>query len=347
YDADFLDYVAFLCSTGEVDPVACNTPAPAGFGVTPIDPSDLNLASIGIEALAGQQTVTREVTNIGPTGTYTVSVAAPAGISVSVNPSTLAVAKGQTATYTVTFTTQAGAVTDQWAFGSLTWADGAGHAVRSPLAVRPVALSAPDEFTGTGTSGSGSWEVTFGASGAFTADPLGLVPATTTAGTVVDDPANDINVALGTGDGITAHTIAVTEGTEHLRVSLFDESTDGADDLDLYLFGPDGSYVDGSGSATSAEQVDASKPAAGNWTVIVHGWQTDGADASYTLFSWQVPPAAAGNLGVTAPAVATVGQQGDIEIAWTDLTSGTRYMGAVRYTNGTSEIDRTLVTITA
>ena len=48
--------------------------------VEPIDPSDLNLASIGIGALAGvanDHTVT--VTNVGPAGTYTASVVAAAG----------------------------------------------------------------------------------------------------------------------------------------------------------------------------------------------------------------------------------------------------------------------------
>ena len=34
------------------------------------DPSDLNLATIGIAQLAGTQTVTRTVTNVGAAGTY-------------------------------------------------------------------------------------------------------------------------------------------------------------------------------------------------------------------------------------------------------------------------------------
>ena len=77
----------------------------------------------------------------------------------------------------------------------------------------------------------------------------------------------------------------------------------------------------------------------------MHGWQTDGADAAYTLSSWQVPPTSAGNLTVTAPATATLGQTGQVDIAWSGLTAAARYLGAVRYTNGTSEIGHTLVTI--
>jgi hypothetical protein len=62
YDAGFLDYLAFLCGVGAI----C-------VGVPPIDPSDLNLASIGIAELAGMQTVTRTVMNVGDDATYAVS----------------------------------------------------------------------------------------------------------------------------------------------------------------------------------------------------------------------------------------------------------------------------------
>ena len=347
YDATFLNYVAFLCGTGELAASTCTNAPPNGFGIQTIDPSDLNLPSIGIGSLAGVQTVSRTVKNVGAAGTYTVSVDAPAGVDVSVDPTTLVLGAGETASYTVTFTSTNAAVVDQWAFGSLTWADGAAHSVRSPIAVRPVALNAPDEFTGTGTSGADHWNVIFGYTGPFTADPAGLVPASTVNANVVDDPANDINVALGSGVGITEHTLAVPAGTMHLRASLFDGSTDGADDLDLYLFNPDGDLVAVSGTATSTEQVDAVNPAAGDWKVVVHGWQTDGPDSNYTLFSWALGSAPAGNLAVAAPASAVVGQTAQVDITWSGLTAGTRYLGAVRYTNGSSEIDRTVVAINA
>lgn len=345
YDTGLLDYAAFLCGAGALDVAACTTPPPVGFGVQPNDPSDLNLPSIGIDGLTGVQTVTREVTNAGSAGTYSVTGESPPGIDVAVSPSSLTLGAGETGTYEVTFTTTAGAVFDQWAFGSLTWSDAGGHAVLSPVAIRPVALAAPDAFTGTGTSGSASWEVTFGYTGPFAAEPLGLVPPSTEAGTVVDDPANDIDVALASGVGITEHLVPVAAGTEHLRVSLFDEFTDGEDDLDLYLFDPAGDFVDSSGDLTSAEQIDVARPVTGDWKVVVHGWQTDGPDAGYTLFTWRVPGTGAGNLAVTAPATAIAGQQGPIGISWTGLTAGTRYLGAVRYSDTSSEIDRTLVEI--
>ena len=72
---------------------------------------------------------------------------------------------------------------------------------------------------------------------------------------------------------------------------LFDDFTDGNDDLDLYVFGPLTAgfpNVGGSGSATSEEEVNLEGPTPGFYIVVVHGFETDGPDANYTLFSWLV-----------------------------------------------------------
>ena len=69
-------------------PASARRPAPlcAGVGYS-IDPSDFNVASIAIGDLAGVQTVTRKVTNVGAaTATYTASFTGMAGISVSRQP---------------------------------------------------------------------------------------------------------------------------------------------------------------------------------------------------------------------------------------------------------------------
>src|SRR5690606_16192242 len=113
-----------------------------------------------------------------------VTVEAPAGVDVVVSPETLDLAEGESAAYTVSFTTTPSATLDEFAAGSLTWTH-AHHEVRSPIVVRPVALAAPLEIF---TTGDTSYEVTFGSDGAFTASPAGLVAATETPGEVVDDP---------------------------------------------------------------------------------------------------------------------------------------------------------------
>lgn len=338
YDAGWEDYLGFLCGTGQLTASYCPEIA--------IDPSDLNYPSISIGELAGVQTVTRTVTNVGPSGTYSVSVEAPAGVDVTVSPETLDLDSGESATYEVTFTSTSAADLDEYAFGALTWSDGT-RSVRSPLVVKPVQLAAPAEVSGVGTEGTLSFDVTFGYDGEYSASPRGLFAATQTGGTVIDDPANDINTALSTGEGITVHEIDVPAGAAYARFSLFDEYTDGADDLDLYVFGPDGNYVGGSGSGTSAEQVDLESPAAGTYSVVVHGWQTDGPDAKYTLFSWSIPSMPdGGSLTVTdAPTSATLGATESIEVSWSGLAAGAKYLGAVSHSDGAQVIGLTLVSV--
>ena len=334
YDAGWNEWLAFLCGTGQLQASYC--PAIA------IDPSDLNQASIAIGGLAGVQTVTRTVTNVGPAATYAVTVAEPAGVDVVVSPETLDLGAGESAEYSVTFTSTPSATLDEFAQGSLTWTH-ADHVVRSPLVVRPVALAAPSEISATGDT---SYDVTFGFSGPFTALPAGLVAATETPGEVVDDPANDINTALGTGVGITVHEIDIPAGSSMARFSLFDDFTSGNDDLDLYVFDSGFGFVGGSGSGTSAEQVDVVNPAHTTYFVIVHGWQTDGgAPATYTLFSWGLG-GDEGNMVVTgAPAVGTIGETVSLGLEFSGLTAGSKYLGAVDYTLNGADAGRTIVRV--
>jgi len=152
---------------------------------------------------------------------------------------------------------------------------------------------------------------------------------------VVDDPANDINTALATGVGITVHFITVPDGTALTRFSLFDGYTDGNDDLDLYIFRPNGSFAGGSGSGTSAEEVNLLFPGPGDYIAVVHGWQTDGPDANYTLFSWSVSATPGGNLNVdSAPDNASIGGTGTVTTSWSGADPGTKHLGAISHSDG-------------
>lgn len=348
YEADFLDYLAFLCgSTNAVGPSTCG--ALAGLGYS-FDASDLNQPNIAVGSLAGFQTVERSVTATSA-GEYTVSVDAPTGIDVAVSPSTISLGEGETASYQVTFTSTTAASLGEFAFGSLTWSDGS-HSVRSALAVRPVQMAAPGEVFGTGQEGSASFDVTFGYTGTYTPEAHGLVAASRQDGNVVDDPANDINTALDTGVGITLHAVTVPSGTAVARFSLFDAFTDGNDDLDLYVFGPaaDGyPFVGGSGSPTAAEEVTLESPDPGDYLVVVHGWQTDGPDANYTLFNWNVPADPTmddGSLVIgSAPAAATLGADGTVVATWAGLAPDEKYLGAVSHADGGGVFEYTLVSV--
>ena len=336
YDAGFNDYRNFLKGQG-----LCNF----CFGATPataVDASNLNVASIAIGDLAGTQTVTRRVTNVGASGTYNVAVSAPAGTSVEVSPSTLTLATGASASYTVTIT-RTTAPFGTYTSGSLTWSDGT-HAVRSPIVVRPVGIAAPAAVSGASASGTFSFDARAGFTGTLSFSARGLQAAATIAGSVADDPTN--NFVVG-GPGITTHTVAIPAGTTYARFSLFDTDVDGAHDLDLYVY-KGTTLVGASGSGTSAEEVNLKDPAAGDYTVHVHGWQTaGGGTANYTLFTWKLGATGAGTyLTLPAPRAVTTGGLTSISVPWAVPAAG-KYLGILDYSDGSAVVGSTILRVNA
>ena len=323
YNAGWNDWLAFLCGStpGVVNPASCT--ALAGLGYS-FDRSDYNAASIAIGDLAGSQTVTRKVTNVGAsTATYTATVTGMAGMTTVVSPASLTLAAGQTKSYTVTFTTTTAAI-NAYVGGQLTWSDGT-HSVRSPLVIRPVALAAPAQVSGTGDPIS--YDVTFGYTGPFTATPRGLVPAAITPGTVSDDPT-DSTCSL-TSPNAQLLTVAIPAGTTYARFSLFDADVNAGSDIDLCVFRGT-TLVGSSGSGTSAEEVNLLDPTAADYTVVVQGWGIVGS-TPFKLHTWLLGSTAAGNMTVAAPAAAVTGAHGTIDLTFSGLAAGTKYLGSVVY----------------
>ena len=341
YDAGFADYLAFL----KGQRLCCATSA----SIPTLDASDLNQPSIAVGDLAGSQTMTRRVRNVGATAaTYTATVSAPAGFTVTVSPSSLALQPGETKSFQVTVLRTTGPL-NTYRSGALTWSDGT-HIARSPIVVRPVAIAAPAQVAGTGTSGATSFDIRTGYNGTLSYAKRGLVPAATASGTVTDDPTDDFDTTNpDANQGITTTDVTVPAGSSYARFSLFDEFTDGEDDLDLYVYrvNADSSktLVGLSGGGTSAEEVNLSNPAAATYKVYVHGWQTDGPDADYTLFSWVLGTADAGNMTVSGPAAATIGGTATVNLNWSGLAAGTRYLGQIAYQEGTTTHGTTVVRI--
>jgi subtilisin family serine protease len=345
YDAGFLDYLAFSCDNNVqlVSDADCDFLIGLGF---PTDGSGLNLASIAIAELIGTQTVTRHVTSVtAGTTTFTASHEAPAGIDVEVTPGMLVLEQGETGSYDVSFSVTDSATPGEWAFGSLTWDNDAGATpARSPIAVRPVQFSAPAEAGGTGTDGMLSFDVTFGYTGDYTANPSGLVPAIREAANVPDDPGNTFEFL---GPGTTLHLAEVAAGTEIARWALFNEFTDGNDDLDLFVFHCPGGLCSLVGQSTNVdanETVTLQSPATGLYAIFVHGFETDGPDANYTLFRWE-SGADAGNMTVSGPPSATLGATESITVDWSGLDAGQKYLGAVVHGDGTNTIGRTVISV--
>jgi hypothetical protein len=256
-----------------------------------------------------------------------------AGITVDVTPASLSLNPGQTGTFTVKFT-RTTATLNAYTGGQLTWSDGS-HKVRSPLVVRPVALAAPTQV-------SGSYGVTFGYTGAFSATARGLVAAATANGSVKQDPGGSFSRG---GPGTVSFTVNVPAGSTYARFSLFNATSTPGSDIDLYVYKGD-TQVGSSGGGTADEEVNLVNPS-GTYTVWVHGFAVPApaTAADFTLFSWVLGSAAAGNMIVTAPASATTGATDAINLTFSGLTAGTKYLGSVAYSGVTGLPSPTIVRV--
>ncbi len=336
YDTGLDGYTAFACAE-ELTGFATACPADTSSADSSPEGSDLNLPSIAIEDLAGSRTVTRTVTSVADkTRTFESQVRAPAGFRVEVTPATLTLDPGETAGFTVTITRTNRGV-GKWTPGSLTW-NSAGYRIVSPIVVRAVDMATPGETAATGARGSVPIPVTLGYEGLYDATAHALVPPVTEDGTVADDPTGDINTALTASAGVRVHSVSVPAGTVKARIALFDAAVDGEHDLDLYVFTPDGTFVGGSAGGTAEEHVDFVPGEWASYLVAVHGWQTDGASADYTLHSWMIPDGSDGSLAVdTGTKSLRPGDHVTTEATWKGLEPGIRYVGAVSHVRTVSE----------
>lgn len=344
YDANFDDYLGFLCAEGREafgDPeAACASLDAAGVPTTAMN---LNYPSIGMEAVPGVQTVTRTVTNVSAKKiSVRAKVKAPAGYSVKVSPSSLQVRPGKSASFKVTVR-NTGAKVGEWKFGSLTW-NGTGYEVRSPIAVKGVVIAAPASISGSGTSGTATIPVTVGQAGTYTATPHGLVGTTHNTDTVAQDPDQTFPSA-DDGAGVVRKTFQLS-GVDHARWKV---QLGSPYDLDIYLFGPDGTQVAASTNGGTDEQIDLDQPADGTYTMVVHGWAVGATPVEFDLQSWLVPKATGGSLTVTSgsPTNAAAGTQVPVGLSWSGLAAGDTWLGSVSHAIDGTRVASTTVEVTS
>jgi hypothetical protein len=347
YDAGFLEYLGFLCDAAPevfVDPEGfCDSLEAIGV---PTEAHNLNLPSIGVAKLVGAQTVIRTLTSVAKdksARTYNVSVDAPPGYEVTVEPSTISLKGGETATYQLTITNEDAPI-DEWRFGSLTWREKKGqHDVRSPIAVRGALFDAPAEVGGSGESGALTFDIKFGYNGSYSAAAHGLVPATVTSDNVPQDPDQNFDP----DDGFSNVHEFDLSGVAHFRIAMPPEAVaDPGIDIDIYVFDPDGDLVAASTSGGTDELIDISSPADGVWSVYVHGWQTVGPSSDYDMYSWIISATPGGNLSIdSAPTSATLGATEPIQVSWSGATAGQWHLGAVSHTGDVGLMGLTLVSV--
>ena len=313
---------------------------------------NLNLPSVSMSRLANAQTVTRRVTNVGDAaGAYAVEIAPPPGMSITVVPSSISLAPGESTTFDVTVTYQSGPL-DLWRFGSFTWRSES-HDVFSPVAVKPTSILAPAELTTFGGTGSLSFDVEFGYSGAYSPQVHGLNLPLVLNGFVDNDPTKTFT--FRSGNGVTQHVISVPANQLYARFSLFDALTDGDDDLDMYVYycGTTGAScikLGESGEPTSQERFDVYRPAEGLYAVLVHGFETDelagGPGANYQLLAWAIGVTDdKGNMNASGPAFVSAGTTGTVTVDWANLGANTIYLGGISHNTPQGRSGLTLLTI--
>ncbi|MFZ7111693.1 MAG: S8 family peptidase [Desulfatiglandales bacterium] len=345
YDAGLYEYAAFTCGMewGVFTPGSCVFLESIGV---PMEPYNLNLPSIGIGELPGSRTVLRTVTSVAKEKgwrEYAVSVDAPPGYEVTVTPAMLRLKSGQSATYEVTIANVEAPI-GAWRFGSLTWQcmdKKSLYEVYSPIAVRAALFTAPKEISGSGESGSASFDVRFGYSGAYQAAAHGLEPATVTSDNVLQDP----DQTFDKGDGYSNLHQFNLSGAAFFRIAMPPEATEEDADLDIFVFGPGGEQFSSTSGGTN-ELIDILLPADGTWDVYVHGWSTPGGDSDYDLYTWAVSATPGGNLTIdSAPSSATIGAVGTVDISWTGATTGQWHLGAVSHTGNVDLMGLTLIDV--
>jgi hypothetical protein len=213
----------------------------------------------------------------------------------------------------------------------LTWSDGT-HDVRSPIALRPVEVSAPREVhADASASGTQDYTVTPGYSGTLDTSVSGLVGVTPQADSVTSG-AFDSTAPVADAD--TKHySVVVPAGTRAARFSL--DADDNTMDLDLYVY-QGGKLVALSASGSADEQVTMANPAAATYDVYVNGFDTHGGVGNYHLSNFVVPDTAVGNASVSTGVAVTQGVPTTLTASWSGLDTTKRYFGVINYTGTTS-----------
>jgi hypothetical protein len=298
-----------------------------GTGVDAIDPSNFNAPSIAIGQLLGSQTVTRRVTAVKP-GLYRAQISVP-GLSARVTPSILNFnAAGETKSFKVTFT-RTSAPFDAAATGFLTWR-GANTTVRSPIAVTPTVVAAPDSVSGSGAVGQLSYSVTPGVSGAFPIKGYGLNAGAVTTGNATVGQEIQVPTTVPAGAKVTQFAL---------------RSTSVGADLDLYVFRvQDGTAVQvGVGGSTAAnETVTLRAPEAGTYISVVAGFANAPGTSSTPYSFSNATVTSAGGVGSftvtpTNPR-AEVGEPIEVTAKWSGISPTTPHLGYVEYRDGSGTV---------
>lgn len=290
---------------------------------------DVNVPSVVIPDVVGSTQVKRTVTAT-QAGTWKFTSNVP-GFDIQASPSTVSLAKGQSAEVTLTIT-RTDAALDTWTHGSMAWERPAAQSVTSPVTLKAKDASVTAEngtadIVDEGASGSHDVEVKAGITGELTPTIAGLNQGESEAITKV--PGGDLVVAENESTAVRA--VNVAEGVESFSVAI--NSGRAGSDWDLFVFTPSGQLIE-QATAAESEDITINSPQAGQYIVIAYLWGTaDGEADNGTLETLQLT-ADAGNLTIDPnPVPVMAGQTTDVTVSWSGLTEGT-WRGVITWAPG-------------
>ncbi|MGH3470699.1 MAG: S8 family serine peptidase [Nocardioidaceae bacterium] len=303
--------------------------------VRPLDASDLNLPSIAIGDLIGEQTITRTVTNVSRQAeTYVADYSGLHGIAVSVSPGTLSLAPGQSARFRVSFSPTKHARYEHFADGSLIWSGSLGHTVASPITIRPVAAGAPSEVQASGSTGSVTILAEAGVTGTIAPRTSGLVGARPELLTLTPGSFNPADPRVSASTAAKDYQIPAGTAVARFEVAPVNES----DDVAAYVYRGDQLVASATGPEGSSD-LTLSHPRPGSYRVFVHA-QTSSTDASMqvSFTGWVVPAVGSSmtrpNLVLSPnPVTVTGGENFRVVARWSGLDPNKRWLGFVSYTD--------------
>lgn len=137
FSAGFEDYIGFLCSLPNINPEVVKTATGGVCDVIFPHPSDLNLPSVTISALAGSRLVHRRVLNVATKPeNYLCAVMHPKGVVVDIQPSWFRIPPQGTQDLQIWFNVSQ--ARDDFSFGEITCTGSLNHIMRIPLSVLPI-----------------------------------------------------------------------------------------------------------------------------------------------------------------------------------------------------------------
>lgn len=316
------------------DDYAAADPAAGG------DPTQLNMASMSQRACVVECSWTREFTAT-TAGSWNFATTASGGMTVSVNPSSLTLAAGQSGTVTVTADVE-NAPANTYHFGSVE-ITGTGPDLHLPIAVQPTTGSIPEIVKITTARNTGSvvadgfeaLEITD-----LRVDVVGLTKAELSDHTLVEDPTSlDVYDDMSQ---LLVKTFDVPAGSLEVITEVTQSE---APDLDLYLgFDTNNDGIpqeteqvcqSASGTALESCTVDAQT---GQYWLIIQNWAVPatGTEHGFTVATAVVPNTDLGNMDVTGPPAVPQLDPFSVVVGWNldDASAGDRFYGA--FSLGTS-----------